>query len=223
MQNQVLVMLALSCSLWSETLTLKNRPFEGKVTQENGRLHAEVGALCKGLGLNCSGSEEEGFVIGSGAPAGPATLYYAGKTIAISADGLVDVESLAQLLGVTLTRDIVHERVDLRLATAPASTGAAKTGLDAPYNLILWLVPSTQICKDMEPTFGAVRKEFPSLNVVIVDVGRNPKLHHQYKPNPANTYCEASLVDGSGKILFQLRGNHVITNTLLPELRKAVR
>ncbi len=214
----------------AEDVYVRNRLFKGEVARSGGQLWLELAPLAKAIKWTLEGDEASGFALFEGeAPELPG----AGKVAVEGAEapldlnnGMVGLDDLAPLIGAKVVNNEELGTIDVALVKkkGEVKAGAAQIGR-YPYTLIEYYYPGEELCEYIVPTIKKAESKYDNLGVVRCNLqngGEFAKLK-KYKKTKDKSYPEVTLLNSSGEVVFQLRGNHVIERNLLPEIKKAMK
>ena len=226
-----LLVLFLVSPGFAEDLYVKNRLFKGQVSKTDGKLWVELTPFARAIKWKLKGDAQSGFLLsedGEGELPGAGKVVVAGKEVASQDSGstMVSLDEIAPLIGARVVPNRDLGTIDVAMVKKKGSVKSGPAGIgSSPYTLIEYSSPSSPICKDIQPAIRAAKEKYGNVQHILcnVDNGGQFVRYKKYKKTKNKSFPEVTLVNSSGEILMQLRGNHVIANTLLKELRKSVR
>jgi hypothetical protein len=222
-----LLLFVLSCA-HADQLYVRNRPFKGATNRTEGKLWVELKPLVEALGLTVQGDDQSGYWVSRDPAAtapGPGKVFVEGTEIECSSGPpiCVPLDTVAPLLGARVVVNQDMGTTDVSLAPAKNAVPAGSPLLSAPYNLVEYNYPEEQFAKDIQPALNQAKEEFKNVQFVLCNLHGPAAALMKVKPTKDKSYPEVVLVDGQGNVLFSLRGNHVIANGLIKQLRKHVK
>ena len=230
--GMILLVAALMMAAQAEQVYVKNRPFKGLVSRSEGKIWVELKPFADALGWTLAGDEQTGYALyqGTSRPLpGQGKVAVEGVEVPSINSGAIQValEDIAPLLGAKVVESKEFGTIDVSLSKGKdqVTAGQPQSISDAPYTLIEFSDPPEKLCKDIQPAVTDARAKFQNVQHVLCNVNDKGALQKylKYKKVPDASFPEIVLVNSQGEILFQLRGNHVITKELLSEMRKKVK
>ena len=232
-----LILTALFCTQLllianADQLYIRNRPFKGEVARQSGKTWVEIKALSEALGLKLEGDPQQGYQLaaeGETSPPGEGKAVIHGTEVPTTTGSsglLVALEDACPLLGARLVPNKAMGTLDVSLAPAANSTTASSSSSllgNSAYTLVEYGVPGQPLTDYVKPFFATARGEFKNVEYRFCNAWNDGDLKRYSRYiGPDKAYPAAYLLDREGKVLLQLRGNHVIENELLKNLRKLV-
>jgi hypothetical protein len=222
----------LLLSAHADQLYVRNRPFKGEVVRQSGKTWVEIKALSEALGLKLDGDPQQGYQLaaeGEASPPGEGKAVLHGTEVPTTTGStglLVALEDACPLLGARLVANKAMGTLDVSLApsTNPKSTSSPTSLLgNSAYTLVEYGVPGQALTEEVKPVFSSARSEFKNVEYRFCNAWNDADIKRYSRYTGSDkAYPAAYLLDREGKVLLQLRGNHVIEGELLKNLRKLV-
>lgn len=226
----LLLLLVLPVS--AQQVFVRNRPFKS-VRKVGSATWVELKALAGALGVELKGDDQVGYCLaGDAEPPGGGKVSLGGVALEATIEEgwiWVALDAASSPLGARVVRNKEMGSIDVSLlpagpTAAPPTTPSSAGGLlSAPYNLLEYGDPSESVTQYVQKAISQAKSEYPQVQFVFIHVSRMSGTQLKYKPTQNRSYPEVVLVDGQGNTLFTLRGNHVIDQGLLKEMRKAIK
>lgn len=226
-----LLVLFLVSIGYAEDLYVRNRLFKGQVSKINGKLWVELAPFAKAIKWKLTGDSQSGYALSETSSKelpGAGKVTVGGTEVSSQDDGvfLVSLDEIAPIIGAKVVLNRELGTIDVAMVKKKGSVKAGPPGIgSSPYTLIEYSDPSSPLCKDIQPAIKAARKKYKNMQHIVCNVDNNGQFiqFKKYKLTKNKSFPEISLVNSSGEVLMQLRGNHVISRELLKKLRKSVK
>jgi hypothetical protein len=230
--KKIIATLLLSAGLLlpasAEKLNICNEPFKGNFVLESGKIWVEFRPFAEAMEINFRGSDQAGYSVSKDPQAslpGSGKVVFQGTYLNCKAGPnlLVDLNQVSSLLGARVIVNKELGTIDVNLANTPPPKANPFDG--AAYTLIEYSSPTSQLSKDIQPTLGQVKSEFKSVQHVLCNTENQGSLRQfmKYKMTQDSSFPEVTLVDRQGNVQLQMRGNHLISDGLMREMRKTVK
>lgn len=217
----------------AEEVYIRNRLFKGKTMGAGDQLWLELEPLAKALRWSLSGDSESGFILSedeqSPGPPGMGKVLVNGTELPVKTEGaiLVKLADLAPVIGAKVNSNRELGTVDVVIAKKKGEVQAGRGGIGGyPFTLIEYASPGDALTQYVQPVIKKANAKYGErMQHVVCYTGNAASFqkYKQYKKVNAPDFPSVTLVNSSGEILFQLRGNHVIDQNLMKELRKAIK
>lgn len=216
----------------AQDLFIRNAPFKGTVVRDGGKVWIALVPFAEAIGWKVEGKGSTGYALskdGSLKPAAVDLVTLEEGTVPCrleNGEALVPLEGIASLVGAKVIENKELGTIDVHLLTTNNQVASTDSFGSKRYTLIEYSYPPDPLCQYIQPVLGKAKEKYgDEVAFQLCDVRKSGLLaqYLKYKSVKNSSFPEVTLLDSSGQILFQLRGNHVIEKELMNALRKAVK